>query len=275
VEALTGLLSDVAMRGTQTVLMIDDGERLPEAAVRTVLQYLLMNAPANLHVVIGARRQLPLQIAELAAKGNYAALGAEDLRLRIEESMEVLERRFGPRLGADDRARLHEATEGWSIGLQLAIAAIEPESDLPAAVRDLSARRGTMQDYFVETLLSRMPSGMAQFLERVAILDPLSVALCEAVTQDPQAGGHLEWLARETPMVMVGEHHDCVRLHPMARDFLLGRFEQLPREECAVLHARAARWFAAGERYTRPRTMRWRRATWPMLRRGRRSRCGR
>src|SRR4249919_2357209 len=249
VEALTGLLSDVAMRGTQTVLMIDDGERLPEAAVRTVLQYLLMNAPANLHVVIGTRVQLPLQVAELAAKGNYAALGAEDLRLRLEESMEVLERRFGPRLGADDRARLHEATEGWPIGLQLAIAAIEPEPDLPAAVRELSARHGRAQEYFVETLLSRMPSGMAQFLERVAILDPLSVALCEAVTQDPQAGAHLEWLARETPMVMVGEHHDYVRLHPMARDFLLGRFEQLPREERDALHARAAQWFAAAERY--------------------------
>ncbi|WP_457097917.1 LuxR C-terminal-related transcriptional regulator [Lysobacter sp. P5_B9] len=249
VEALTGLLSDVAMRGTQTVLMVDDCERLPEAAVRTVLQYLLMNAPANLHVVIGTRVQLPLQVAELAAKGHYAAFGAEDLRLRLEESMEVLERRFGPRLGVDDRARLHEATEGWPIGLQLAIAAIEPEPDLAAAVHDLSARRGTTREYFVETLLARMPVGMVQFLERVAILDPLSVALCETVTQDPQAGAHLEWLARETPMVMVGEHPDCVRLHPMARDFLLGRFEQLPREERDALHARAARWFATAERY--------------------------
>src|SRR4249919_4114784 len=95
VEALTRLLSEVAMRGTQTVLMIDDGERLPEASVQTVLQYLLMNAPANLHVVIGTRVPLPLLTAELEAKGFYAALTADDLRMRLEESMELLEQRLG------------------------------------------------------------------------------------------------------------------------------------------------------------------------------------
>ncbi|MUV15787.1 LuxR C-terminal-related transcriptional regulator [Noviluteimonas gilva] len=249
VEALTGLLSDIAMRGTPTVLMIDDAEALPEASVRSVLQYLLMNAPANLHVVVGTRVKLPLQVGELNAKGHYAALNAEDLRLRLEESMEVLERRLGNRLGADDRARLHEITEGWPIGLQLAISAIEQAPDVAAAARDLSARHGTVQDYFVETLLTRMPPGMVEFLARVAILDPLSVALCEAVTGEASAREMLEWLARETPMVMVGEHDDCMRLHPMARDFLLGRFEQLPREERDALHARAARWFADAERW--------------------------
>jgi LuxR family transcriptional regulator, maltose regulon positive regulatory protein len=248
-EALTSQLSEIAMRGTQMVLMIDDSERLPETAVRSVLQYLLMNAPANLHVVIGTRVPLPLQTAELTAKCNYAALSAEDLRLTLAESMEVLERRLGARLDADHRAHLHETTEGWPIGLQLAIAAIEHEADPAAAVRELSARHGTLQDYFVETLLSRMPARVAQFLTRVAILDPLSVALCEAATGDAQSGEHLEWLVRETPMVMVGERSDCVRLHPMARDFLLGRFEQLPREERDALHVRAAHWFAREERF--------------------------
>jgi LuxR family maltose regulon positive regulatory protein len=249
VEALTSLLSDVAMRGAQTVLMIDDGERLPKASVNFVLQYLLMNAPANLHVVIGTRVPMKLQTAELAAKGNYAALSADDLRMRLEESMELLERRLGARLEADDRARLHEVTEGWPIGLQLAITAIEQAPDPSAAVRDLSARHGTLQDYFVQTLLSRLPDGLADFLTRIAILDPLSAALCEAVTGDPRAADHLDWLARETPIATLGERPELVRLHPMARDFLLGRFEELPREERDALHVRAAHWFADHERF--------------------------
>ena len=248
-EGLTRLLSEVAMRGTQTVLMIDDGERLPAASVQTVLQYLLMNAPANLHVVIGTRVPLPLLTAELEAKGFYAALTGDDLRMRLEESMELLEQRLGARLDADDRARLHEATEGWPIGLQLAIAAIEQAPEPSAAVRELSARHGTLQDYFVETLLSRLPDGMADFLTRIAILDPLNAALCEAVTGDVRAAEHLDWLIRETPIVMIGERPELVRLHPMARDFLLGRFEQLPRAERDALHVRAAHWFAGELRF--------------------------
>ena len=74
--------------------------------------------------------------------------------------MELLERQLGARLDADDRARLHDATEGWPIGLQLAIAAIEQAPDPSTAVRELSARHGTLQDYFVESLLSRLPDGM-------------------------------------------------------------------------------------------------------------------
>jgi LuxR family maltose regulon positive regulatory protein len=38
-------------------------------------------------------------------------------------------------------------------------------------------------------------------------------------------------------------------LHLLARDFLLSRFEQLPRTERARLHARASRWFAANQRF--------------------------
>jgi hypothetical protein len=40
-----------------------------------------------------------------------------------------------------------------------------------------------------------------------------------------------------------------IRLHPLARDFLRGSFEQLPPEEQAALHARASLWFAANERF--------------------------
>jgi LuxR family maltose regulon positive regulatory protein len=114
VEALTGMLSEIASRGHA------DGHHdrrrgavYPRPTMRDALQYLLLNAPANLHVAIGSRVRLPLQTAELGAKGDYATLATEDLRLGLEESIEIQERRFGPSLGVDERARLHEVTEGW------------------------------------------------------------------------------------------------------------------------------------------------------------------
>lgn len=248
-EALTVALAEIAFRGVQTVVVIDDAERLPEATVRGPLQYLLLNAPANLHVVIGARTRLPLQTAELVAKGNYLLLGTEDLRLRLEESIAILERRLGTRIGVDERAQLHEVTEGWAIGLQLAIATIEREPDLPAAIRSLSARRGTLQDYFVESLLMRLPEQLVGFLTRVAILDDINGDLCETVTGSNEACDQLERLVGETPIMMVGEHHGWLRLHPLARDFLLGRFEQLPAAEQARLHMRVSHWYAQRERF--------------------------
>ncbi|GAB3097460.1 LuxR C-terminal-related transcriptional regulator [Lysobacter terrae] len=246
-EALTWMLSEIAHNGAWTVIVIDDAERLPEATVRQSLQYLLLNAPSNLHVAIGSRVPLSLQTAELVAKDSFIQLSVQHLRLQLEESMDILERRLGPRLSVDERASVHDATEGWPIGLQLAIAAIEHEADAAAAVRTLSARRGSLQDYFVESLLAALPRHAADVLTRIAILDHFNSELCEAVSGMPSAE-LLEQLIRETPIMMVGEREGWLRLHPLARDFLRGRFEQLPEAERCDLHARASRWYMQRER---------------------------
>ncbi len=144
--------------------------------------------------------------------------------------------------------RLHEATEGWPIGLQLAAASIEGRIDASTAIASLSARRGGIERYFVESLFLRLPEPLADFLTRIAILDHLNAELCAAVTGCASAGPYLDRLTQETPIMMVGER-DWIRLHPLARDFLLGRFEQLPLAERTELHKRAFQWFAERERF--------------------------
>jgi LuxR family maltose regulon positive regulatory protein len=243
-DSLTGLLSEIAALATPTVLMLDDAERLPETTVRESLAYLLYNAPPNLHVVIGSRTSLALPTWELAAHGNLATVKTADLRFELDESIAVLEKRFGGRLSIDDCVRLHEATEGWPIGLQLAAASIEREQDLAGAVASLSARHGDIERYFIESLLSRLDTPVADFLTRIAILDQIEPELCEATTQCPSAAAFIDQLMSDTPILIVAEMRNWIRLHPLARDFLLGRFEQLPLEERRAIHLRAAQWFA-------------------------------
>ena len=249
IEALTGLLGDIASLGKQTVLIIDDIERLPEASSLHSLVYLLYNAPPNLHVMMGSRQPLPFQTGELAAKGNMAVFKAADLRLQPEESVAILEKRFGSRLSLDECMRLHEATEGWPIGLQLAVAAIEPESDLSAAIASLSGRHSGIERYFIESLFSRQSDRVAAFLTRIAILDRMSAPMCEAVAAEPEAAAFLDQLLLDTPILIVAEHEDWYRLHPLVRDFLLSRFEQLGVPEQRELHGRACRWFADREQF--------------------------
>lgn len=248
IDTLTGLLAEIASLGKQTVLIVDDAERLPEVS-RQSLAYLLYNAPPNLHVVIGSRVPLSLHTSELAAKGNVAILKVEDLRLQLEESMAILEKRFGSRLSLDECVRLHEATEGWPIGLQLAVATIEPESDLSAAINSLSGRHGDIERYFIESLFSRLSPAVADFLTRIAILDRMSAQMCEAVTGCAAAAAYLDQLMLDTPILIVAELQDWFRLHPLMRDFLLSRFEQLPVAEQKELHERACRWFADQKRF--------------------------
>ena len=248
-DALTSLLSEIAALATPTVLMLDEAEALPEATARTSLAYLLVNAPPNLHVVIGTRAPLPVPTSELAAHGNFGELTTRDLRLELEESVAILQRRFGRRISVDDCARLHDVTEGWPIGLQLAAASIEREPELHAAVESLSARRGDIERYFIETLFQRLPAPVAEFLTRVAILDSVEPELCAATTGVDNAAAFLDQLSGDTPILIAGELRGWVRIHPLARDFLLARFERLPADERSLLHRRAAQWLADRGRF--------------------------
>jgi LuxR family maltose regulon positive regulatory protein len=247
-EALTELLAGICDLDAETVLVLDNAEKLPDATVRESLAYLLLNAPANLRVVVASRVPLQQLPWETATRWDGAVLGVDELRLRPEESMGILARRFGERLGVDAGMRLHEAAEGWPIGLQLAAMAIEDRGDAAAAIASLSARRGGIERYFAESLLQRLAPELAAFLVRIAILEHLNADVCAAVTGCGEADAFLDRLTGATPIMMVGEDA-WIRLHPLARDFLLGRFEQLPADERKALHMRAFEWFAARDRF--------------------------
>jgi LuxR family maltose regulon positive regulatory protein len=248
-EAVTALLAEVAQLGSETVLVLDDAERLPEASVRGLLAYLVHNAPPNLHVLVGSRQALAVATAELSAKGKLAVLRTEDLRLRQEESISILQRRLGGRIDLDGCVRLHDACEGWPIGLQLAAATVERSSDTAAAIASLSGRQGDLGDYFMQSLFSRLPQRLADFLVRVSILERFSPELAEALIAGGDAAQCLQLINQETPFLIYAEEKELLRLHPLARDFLLERFEQLPAEDRDIYHCRAYHWFARRDRF--------------------------
>ena len=72
IQKLTDVLSEIAQRGAQTVIIIDDAERLPDATLRGPVQYLLLNAPANLSWRFLRAWRCRCRSPQLAAKGNLA-----------------------------------------------------------------------------------------------------------------------------------------------------------------------------------------------------------
>ena len=243
-EALTTLLAETALHATQTVVILDDAHRMPQGAMRELLAYLVNNAPPNLHFLIGTRRALELQLTDLMAAGGLATLDASELRFELEESRELLNSRFGRRMSLDDAVRLHDVTEGWPLGLQLAASTVERSTDLHEVIGQLSARRGDIQRFFLESLMSRMSAEHSAFLVRISILEVVNAELCAAVTGSSDAALFLERLADDSPMVIAGDDREWLRLHSMARDFFLGQFDRLPAEERRTCYEHAAKWYA-------------------------------
>jgi LuxR family maltose regulon positive regulatory protein len=242
-EGLTSWLAEVASSAIDLVLIVDEADRLPRDSAET-LSYLLHNAPANLRTVVATRGETDLGLDDLVSYGHCLVIRAPELRFRLDETIALARGRFGARIDADTLARLHELTEGWPLGLQLALSAIGRGSDVTSAVGALSTRAGELHDRFVGALLAHLADDDRSFLERVAIVDMLHPQLACAIWGADDAADRLARLTRETPIFIASESGDWLRMHAVARDVLRARFEALPAQQRMAAHAHASRWLS-------------------------------
>ena len=243
-EGVTAWLSEAGQTALDIVLMVDEAERLSERNLQALV-YLLHNLPPNLRVVIGGRSHLDDAVADLAAYGLCVLVGGEMLRFSVDETIAFVRNRFGPNVDADACARLHELAEGWPLGLQLVLAAVEGRGDPRAALSLMLARNDWRGVELVGGLLDQLDAGDVDFLARISVLDSVHPDLCRCLTGSDDAPGQLARLVRDTPIFMVGDDSEWCRLHALVCDALRLRVEALPEAERLELHARAMRWLAA------------------------------
>lgn len=243
VEGVTLWLTEVAQMALETVLIVDGVDRLPHAS-HALVTYLLHNMPANLKVTIASRGDCDLGIADLVAYGECVVIGAEMLRLRLDETLALLRARIGDRIDDTLGARVHDLAEGWPLGVQIAVSSIARGRDVRSAATELASGAGTLHDQFIGMLLNDLDDADIAFLTRIALTDEVHPDLARAVTEVADAPTRLTRLATETPMFSGAEGHDWLHMHTLARDVLRQRFAALPANERAELHGRASHWLA-------------------------------
>jgi LuxR family transcriptional regulator, maltose regulon positive regulatory protein len=244
IEGFTAWLAEVAQAAFDLVLFVDNVECLPAQSVEA-LAYVLRNAPPNLRVVVAARTECHLGVDDLVAYGRCTVVTQEALRFQFEETLEVVAKRFGPRIDADSAARLHELTDGWPLGLQLALSAVGSGSDAATVAAGPVLQGHTLHEHFMRLLLANLDSADVAFLCRIAILDHIHADLCHVLVPSSGAAARLARMARETPIFIADEGEEWLRMHGVARDALRLQFAALPAREQSALHIRAADWLAA------------------------------
>jgi len=239
-NAMTFLLAGIAEVARPVVLFLDDVHRLPEDTQHSLLTYLLLNLPSNLQVVMGTRQATGLTHGELAARGEYVGIGVDEMRMRVEESIAFLRARCSGRVDADACARFHDLADGWPIALQLIVAVLERDPSLdPAAIGGSSE---DVERFFSETLLDRLPAPDAELLVTMSILDAIHPELVAAMTGTADVAALLRRLQDATPILASSENSAWLRMHPLARRAIGGRFATLPEARRRELHWRAGSW---------------------------------
>ncbi len=197
-EHVTVLLAELAQAAKPVVLMIDEAEKLP-AASSDALVYLLREAPANVRIVVAARPEWRVDLDDLIAYGQCAVVGSTLLRFDLEETLHLVQSSVGARIDRTLAARLHAMTEGWPLGIQLALSIVSHSESASAGVTGMALLGGELQDQLVTLLLANLPQDDREFLLRIAILDQLHPDLCRVVSGDQDAVMRLARLKSDTP----------------------------------------------------------------------------
>jgi LuxR family maltose regulon positive regulatory protein len=242
---LATLISDLISRDTEDItLVLDDYHMITAESIQRGMTFLLEHLPPQLHLVLATRADPPLPLARMRAQGQLTEVRTADLRFGAAEASAFLQEVMQLDLQAADINTLERRTEGWIAGLQFAALSLQGRADV---AEFLTAFRGTHRyvlDYLSEEVLARQSTVVQQFLLHTCLLERLSGALCDAVTEQEGSQAMLEDLERANLfLVPLDDERSWYRYHHLFAEALRSLLQQSQPSLLPALHRRASLWY--------------------------------
>ncbi len=229
-DALAGRLSESP---EPVVLVVDNAEDLADDRAHELVTGLLGPGLSNVHLVLLARRRLPLGLGRLLVAGEVTEIGVDELAL---DSGEVARLRAARRVVGDEPVEeLLERTGGLAAAVRLAMwpgAAIGGDDPLASFVRS-------------EIYLA-LPPDVRDILLRASVVEEIDGDLVRVLTGRRDAGDVMDIVRERDLARQVGRDGASVRVRQPLLGFLRAEARRTIGSELRGLHARAARYLAAG-----------------------------
>ncbi len=236
------------------ILVLDDYYRIDvNSPVNDLLYHLLERPPLPLHLVIITRRDPPLQIVTLRAKGQVTELRMQDLCFTREETKMLLEN--SATFTADDETLddLEREIEGWAVGLRLVSQVLSSNQKRDEFLQNLHAGVQQTNAYLLQEVFVRQPPELQDYLLVSSILDRFSAPLCEAVCHFdndhlvPKVSAEKfinELTDRNLFTISLDSQGKWFRFHHLFQQLLREELaKRMSSNEIARLHVHASQWF--------------------------------
>ena len=238
------LAAALMARPAPVVLIVDNADHITDRRIIAALDLLIRNAGERLRLVLCGRAdpQLPLHAYRLA--GCLAEIRSAELAFTARETGELL---AAANVSATPEvaAALCEQTEGWAVGVRLAVAPLKqgmaPEDLLASLLND----DGGVTQYLFEEVLRDQPAAVRRFLLRVSVTDELWPDLVERLAGRINGRRILAELAHANAFVEPAPGAPGgYRIHALFRELLRAQLAYGHPSEVPRLHRICAEWYA-------------------------------
>ena len=243
-QVLPLLINDLAELTEPVVLVLDDYHLIESGDIHGAIELLVERLPSTTQLVISTRSDPPLPLSRLRARGQLIEIRGGDLRFNVTEAGAFLNDAVGLDLEPDEIARLHERTEGWAAGLQLAGLSLRGREDHRQFIDSFAGDDQHIVEYLGLEVLDNEPSELREFMLRSSVLERLSGPLCAAVTGNPGSERLLQRLERENAFVIaLDSRREWYRYHHLFAELLRHELTRTRRGLVVELHRRASAWY--------------------------------
>ena len=242
---MTTLINEMASRDAELMLVLDDYHLITAEPIHQALTFFIEHLPAPYHLVIISRADPPFPLARLRARGQMLELRVDDLRFTEQDIAAFLQLELGLTAAAPDITALANRTEGWIVGLQLAVLSIPEQADLPRFIAAFKGSHRYILDYLTDEVLNQRSQETQDFLLQTSVLSRLCGPLCDAVTGRRDGQTMLEHLERANLFIVpLDDERRWYRYHHLFAELLQSRLQhQLGQEGLGALHQRASVWY--------------------------------
>jgi LuxR family transcriptional regulator, maltose regulon positive regulatory protein len=241
---ITALVDDLQRTANRFILAIDDFQVIQERTVLDLVERLILNQPAQMHLLLLTREDPQLPLARLRAYNQMTEVRSVDLRFSDRETGQFMQDLTGTPLSEEDIRTLGSRTEGWAAGLQLAGLSLRGRVDVSAYIAGLSGSHRYILSYLAEEVLSRQSEEIQNFLLQTSLLDKLTGDLCDAVTGRGDSADLLERLYNANLfLVPLDDDRQWYRYHHLFADLLRSQQKRAGKAPASRLHGRASAWY--------------------------------
>ncbi|MBW2942393.1 helix-turn-helix transcriptional regulator [Zhongshania aquimaris] len=238
------IIQFVAAIDVRLALFIDDFHVLKNSEILQFWTQFISYAPENLRIVIASRAKLPLDLSRLRIAGGIFEVSQSDLNLSVQETMQFMKEQHNVELPMHAVQLLHDRTEGWMVGLQLAGMTIsKSDRNKEDIIRGFSARDRDLQEYLFEAVYGLQDDATRYFLLRTAPLNRFSAALCNVVTGGSDGQERLAQLeAANLFIIPLDREGHWYRYHHLFSEYLLTQLQRNEPVQKQEICERAADW---------------------------------
>jgi LuxR family transcriptional regulator, maltose regulon positive regulatory protein len=204
-----------------STLVLDNWEVVPpESELHSLLPVVAQQVLPGQQLIVISRTEPDHNVSRLILNERLAQLRIEDLQLSRTETEEIARARVseGDTSETVDVETLYRITQGWAAAVTLLLRHVD--LSMSAAQHAPAGESQAIFDYLATEAFQRLPSGVREFLVKVACLDHISVSVACKITGCAGAASILENLTRQNIFTAYRASSNSYYLHPLFRRFL-------------------------------------------------------